>query len=102
MKAGIESYLLLGAAVFCIGVIGIFKNRKNIIGILLSLELVLFSILINLITFSVFLNDFAGQVLAMLVLILFAAKLLIGIALVYIFKIKRGSFKIEDNNLLKG
>ena len=94
--------LALGAVLFCISVAGIFLNRKNVIVILMSIELILLAVNINLVAFSTFLNDIVGQVFALLVLTVAAAEAAIGLAVLVVFFRNRGSIAVEDINLMKG
>lgn len=102
MDIGIEHYLTLGAILFTLGVFGIFLNRKNVIVILMSIELMLLAVNINLVAFSAHLGDLAGQVFAMFVLTVAAAEAAIGLAIVVIFYRNRGSIAVEDVNVMKG
>ena len=102
MTIGLAHYLAVAAILFTIGVFGIFVNRKNIIVILMAIELILLSVNLNLVAFSAALNDLAGQVLAMLVLTVAAAEAAIGLAIVVIYFRNRGSIQVEDVNLMKG
>jgi NADH-quinone oxidoreductase subunit K len=95
-------YLLLATALFVIGVCGIFLNRKNIITILMSIELILLAVNINLVTFSVHLNDLTGQIFAMLVLTVAAAEAAIGLAILVVYHRNRGSIDVEDIRMMKG
>ena len=99
---GLNHYLILGSILFAISVVGIFLNRKNIIIILMAIELILLSVNLNLVAFSAALNDLAGQVLSMLVLTVAAAEAAIGLAIVVIYFRNRGSIQVEDVNLMKG
>ncbi len=102
MEIGITHYLTVSAILFAIGVLGIFVNRKNIIIILMSVELILLSVNINLVAFSAFLNDLAGQVFALLVLTVAAGEAAIGLAILVVYFRNRGSIAVEDINLMKG
>ncbi len=102
MVIGLEHYLTLAAIVFTIGMFGIFLNRKNIIIMLMSVELMLLAVNINLVAFSAQLNDLTGQVFAMLVLTVAAAEAAIGLAILVVFFRKRGSIAIDDIDILKG
>jgi NADH-quinone oxidoreductase subunit K len=102
MAIGIEHYLTLSAILFTIGIFGIFLNRKNVIIILMSVELMLLSVNVNLVAFSHFLNDLTGQVFAMLVLTVAAAEAAIGLAILVVFFRTRGSIAVEDVNMMKG
>lgn len=99
---GIMHYVLLSALIFVIGVCGIFLNRKNIITILMSIELILLSVNINFVAFSVQLGDLTGQIFAMLVLTVAAAEAAIGLAILVIFFRNRGSIDVDDITELKG
>lgn len=99
---GLGHYLILGAALFTIGIFGIFLNRKNVIIILMSIELLLLAVNINLIAFSSFLQDLVGQVFAMFVLTVAAAEAAIGLAIVVVYFRRRGSIEVEEINRLKG
>ena len=99
---GLWNYLIVGALVFVIGVMGIFLNRKNVIIILMSIELILLSVSINFVTFSAFLGDLFGQVFVMFVLTVAAAESAIGLAILMIYFRNRGSIAVEDVNLMKG
>ena len=102
MAIGIEHYLTLSAILFTIGIFGIFLNRKNVIIILMSVELMLLSVNVNLVAFSHFLGDMVGQVFAMLVLTVAAAEAAIGLAILVVFVRTRGSIAVEDVNMMKG
>ncbi len=95
-------YLGLGAILFTIGVFGIFVNRKNVIIILMSIELILLAVNINLVAFSAFLGDIAGQVFAMFVLTVAAAEAAIGLAILVVYFRNRGDIAVEDVSLMKG
>ena len=99
---GIEHYLVVGAILFVLGVLGIFLNRKNVIVILMAVELILLSVNLNLVAFSAFLNDLTGQVFAMLVLTVAAAEAAIGLAILVIYFRTRGSIAVDDINRMKG
>jgi NADH-quinone oxidoreductase subunit K len=102
MIVGLEHYLVLAAILFTIGVFGIFLNRKNVIVILMSIELLLLAVSINMVAFSAFLNDLVGQVFALVVLTVAAAESAIGLAIVVVYFRNRGSIAVEDVNLMKG
>lgn len=102
MTIGIDHYLTLSAILFTIGIFGIFLNRKNVIIILMSVELMLLSVNVNLVAFSHFLGDLVGQVFAMLVLTVAAAEAAIGLAILVVFFRTRGSIAVEDVNMMKG
>ena len=95
-------YLVLGAILFAISMAGIFLNRKNVIIILMSIELILLAVNLNLVAFSAALGDLVGQVFAMFVLTVAAAEAAIGLAIVVIYFRNRGSIQVEDVNLMKG
>jgi len=102
MTIGLSHYLAVAAILFTIGVFGIFINRKNVIVILMSVELILLAVNINLVAFSSFLGDLVGQVFALLVLTVAAAEAAIGLAILVVFYRNRGSIAVEDINLMKG
>jgi NADH-quinone oxidoreductase subunit K len=102
MTIGLGHYLSVGAILFTTGILGIFLNRKNIIVILMSIELILLAVNINLVAFSTFLGDIVGQVFAMLVLTVAAAETAIGLAVLVVYFRGRGSIAVEDVNLMKG
>jgi NADH-quinone oxidoreductase subunit K len=95
-------YLTVAAILFTIGVFGIFLNRKNVIIILMSVELILLAVNINLVAFSSFLGDMVGQVFAMFVLTVAAAEAAIGLAILVVYFRNRGSIAVEDLNVMKG
>ena len=99
---GLGHYLTLGALVFFLGIIGIFLNRKNVIVILMSIELILLAVNINLISFSIFSADIVGQIFTMLILTVAAAEAAIGLAIIVVFYRNRGSIRVEDIHSLKG
>jgi len=102
VEIGVTHYLTLAAILFAIGVLGIFVNRKNIIVILMSIELILLSVNINLVAFSAFLHDLTGQVFALFVLTVAAGEAAIGLAILVVYFRNRGSIAVEDVNLMKG
>ena len=102
LEIGLSHYLTVAAVVFTLGIFGIFLNRKNVIIILMSIELILLAVNINLVAFSVFLHDLTGQVFAMLVLTVAAAEAAIGLAIIVVYFRNRGSIAVEDINLMKG
>ena len=102
MGIGIGHYLTVGAILFTIGVFGIFLNRKNVIIILMSIELILLSVNINFIAFSAHLGDLVGQVFAMFVLTVAAAEAAIGLAILVVYFRNRGTIAVEDINMMKG
>ena len=99
---GILNYLIVSGLLFTLGVCGIFLNRKNIITILMSIELILLSVNINFVAFSVKLGDLTGQIFAMFVLTVAAAEAAIGLAILVIYFRNRGSIAVEDVNMMKG
>ena len=99
MQITLTHYLTVAAILFTIGVFGIFLNRKNVIIILMSLELILLSVNVNLVAFSSFLGDMVGQVFAMLVLTVAAAEAAIGLAILVVYFRNRGSIAVEDLNV---
>ena len=102
MTIGLGHYLAVGAILFTLGILGIFINRKNVIIILMSIELILLSANVNLVAFSSFLNDIVGQIYALLVLTVAAAEAAISLAVLVVFFRNRGSIAVEDINLMKG
>ncbi|MDA0218829.1 MAG: NADH-quinone oxidoreductase subunit NuoK [Proteobacteria bacterium] len=102
MEIGLAHYLTIAAILFTLGILGIFLNRKNVIIILMSVELMLLAVNINLVAFSVSLGDLVGQVFAMLVLTVAAAEAAIGLAILVVYFRNRGSIAVEDINLMKG
>ena len=102
MDVGLSHYLTVAAILFTLGIFGIFLNRKNIIIILMSIELMLLAVNINLIAFSAELGDLTGQIFAMFVLTAAAAEAAIGLAILVAFFRNRGSIEVEDVNLMKG
>jgi NADH-quinone oxidoreductase subunit K len=102
MSVGLEHYLVLAAILFTIGVFGIFLNRKNVIVILMSVELLLLAVSINFVAFSAFLGDLVGQVFALVVLTVAAAESAIGLAIIVVYFRNRGSIAVDDINLMKG
>ncbi|SIQ51093.1 MULTISPECIES: NADH-quinone oxidoreductase subunit NuoK [unclassified Bosea (in: a-proteobacteria)] len=102
MMIGLGHYLAVSAILFTLGVLGIFINRKNVIVILMSVELILLAVNINFVAFSSFLNDIVGQVFAMLVLTVAAAEAAIGLAILVVYFRNRGSIAVEDINMMKG
>ena len=99
---GLTHYLSVAAILFTIGVLGIFLNRKNIILMLMAIELILLAVNINLVAFSAFLGDLVGQVFAMFVLTVAAAEAAIGLAILVIFFRHRGSIAVDDVNRMRG
>jgi NADH-quinone oxidoreductase subunit K len=102
MEIGLSHYLIVAAILFTTGVFGIFLNRRNVIIILMSVELLLLSVNINLVAFSVFLNDLTGQIFTMFILTVAAAEAAIGLAILVVYFRNRGTIAVEDINLMKG
>ncbi|MBP0493150.1 NADH-quinone oxidoreductase subunit NuoK [Roseomonas indoligenes] len=102
LTIGLSHYLTVGAILFVLGIFGIFLNRKNIIVILMSIELILLSVNLNLVAFSSTLGDLTGQIFAMFILTVAAAEAAIGLAVVVIYFRNRGSIEVEDVSTLKG
>ena len=102
MTIGLGHYLVLAAILFTLGIFGVFLNRKNVIVILMSVELMLLSVNLNLVAFSHYLGDMVGQVFAMLVLTVAAAEAAIGLAILVVYFRNRGSIAVEDINMMKG
>jgi NADH-quinone oxidoreductase subunit K len=102
LAVGLAHYLVVGAILFTLGVLGIFLNRKNVIVILMSVELILLSVSVNLVSFSASLGDLTGQVFAMLILTVAAAEAAIGLAILVIYFRNRGTIEVEDISTLKG
>ena len=101
-SVSLNHYLVVSGILLVIGVFGIFLNRKNVIIILMSIELILLAVNLNLVAFSSALNDLTGQVMAMFVLTVAAAEAAIGLAIVLVYFRNRGSIQVEDVNLMKG
>jgi len=99
---GIEHYIVVSAVLFVLGVLGIFLNRKNVIVILMAIELMLLAVNINLVAFSAFMNDLVGQIFAMLVLTVAAAEAAIGLAILVIYFRARGTIAVDDATRMKG
>lgn len=99
---GLSQYLTVSAILFTLGVLGIFINRKNVIVILMSIELILLSVNINLVAFSSYGGNLVGQVFALLILTVAAAEAAIGLAILVVFYRNRGSIAVEDINTMKG
>ena len=99
---GIEHYLTVAATLFVIGIFGIFLNRKNVIILLMSIELMLLAVNINLVAFSSYAGDMVGQVFTLFVLTVAAAEAAIGLAILVVFFRNRGTIDVEDINVMKG
>ena len=102
MTIGLSNYLTVAAILFTIGVVGIFLNRKNIIIILMSIELILLAVNLNFVAFSSYLGDLVGQVFALFVLTVAAAEAAIGLAILVVYFRNRGTIAVEDVNMMKG
>jgi len=102
IEIGLGHYLTLAAIIFTIGIIGIFLNRKNVIIILMSIELILLAVNINLVSFSVYLQNLVGQVFAMFILTVAAAEAAVGLAIIVIYYKNKGSINVEQISSLKG
>lgn len=102
MEIGLGHYLTVAAVLFTLGIFGIFLNRKNLIVILMAIELILLAVNINLVAFSAFLGDIVGQIFALLVLTVAAAEAAIGLAILVVFYRNRGSIAVEDVSMMKG
>ena len=102
MEIGLSHYLIVAAILFTLGVIGIFLNRKNVIVILMAIELILLAVNINLVAFSAFLHDLVGQIFAMFVLTVAAGEAAIGLAILVIYFRGRGTIAVDDINRMKG
>ncbi len=101
-EIGLGHYLTLSVIIFTIGIIGVFLNRKNVIIILMSIELILVAVNINLVSFSIYLQDLVGQVFTMFVLTVAAAEAAIGLAIIVIYYKNKGSINVDQINSLKG
>ena len=99
---GLGHYLTLGAIIFTIGIVGIFLNRKNVIVILMSIELILLAVNINFVSFSIFLNDLTGQIFALFILTVAAAEAAIGFAIIVVYYRNCGTIRVEEIDKLKG
>ena len=102
IEVGLGHYLTLSSIIFVIGIIGVFLNRKNIIIILMSIELILLAVNINLVSFSIYLQDLAGQVFTMFILTVAAAEAAVGLAIIVIYFKNKGSIHVEHINSLRG
>ena len=101
-EIGLGHYLTLGAIIFTIGLVGIFLNRKNIIIILMCIELILLAVNINLVSFSIFINDLTGQIFALFILTVAAAEAAIGLAIIVAYYRNSGTIRVEEIDNLKG
>ena len=102
IEIGVGHYLTLAAIIFTIGIIGIFLNRKNVIIILMSIELILLAVNINLVSFSIYLQNLVGQVFTMFILTVAAAEAAVGLAIIVIYYKNKGSIRVEHISSLKG
>ena len=102
MEIGVSHFLILASILFTIGVFGIFLNRKNVIVILMSIELMLLAVNINFVAFSAYLGDLVGQIFTMFILTVAAAEAAIGLAILVVFFRNKGSIAVEDIRTLKG
>jgi len=102
IEIGLGHYLTLAAIIFIVGIIGIFLNRKNVIIILMSIELILLAVNINLVSFSIYLQNLVGQVFTMFILTVAAAEAAVGLAIIIIYYKNRGSINVEQISSLKG
>jgi NADH-quinone oxidoreductase subunit K len=102
LEIGLSHYLTVSAVLFTLGIFGIFLNRKNVIIILMSVELILLAVNINFVAFSTHLGDLVGQVFALMVLAIAAAEAAIGLAIIVVYFRNRGSIAVEDINLMRG
>ena len=102
IEIGLGHYLTLGAIIFSLGTLGIFLNRKNVIVILMSVELILLAVNINLVSFSIYLQDITGQIFTMLILTVAAAEAAIGLAIIVSYYRNKGSIRVEDIHGMKG
>ena len=99
---GLGHYLTLAAIIFTIGVVGIFLNRKNVIVILMSIELILLAVNINLVSFSIFMNDLVGQIFTLFILTVAAAEAAIGLAIIVVYFRNSATIRVEEIDKLKG
>ena len=102
IEIGLGHYLTFGAIIFSIGTLGIFLNRKNVIVILMSVELILLAVNINLVSFSIYLQDITGQIFTMLILTVAAAEAAIGLAIIVVYYRNSGTIRVEEIENLKG
>ena len=101
-EIGLGHYLTLAAVIFTIGIIGIFLNRKNVIIILMSIELILLAVNINLVSFSIYLQDIVGQIFTMFILTVAAAEAAVGLAIIVVYYKNKGSINVDQISTLKG
>ena len=102
IEIGLGHYLTLASIIFTVGILGIFLNRKNVIIILMSIELILLAVNINLVSFSIYLQNLVGQVFTMFILTVAAAEAAVGLAIIVIYYKNRGSIDVEQISSLKG
>ena len=102
LNIGLGHYLTLAAIIFTIGVVGIFLNRKNVIVILMSIELILLAVNINLVAFSIFINDLSGQIFTLFILTVAAAEAAIGLAIIVVYFRNSNTIRVEEIKNLKG
>ena len=102
IEIGLGHYLTLGAVIFSLGILGIFLNRKNVIVILMSVELILLAVNINLVAFSIYLQDITGQIFTMLILTVAAAEAAISLAIIVAYYRNKGSIRVEEIDQMKG
>ena len=102
LEISLGHYLILAATIFTIGVVGIFLNRKNIIVILMSIELILLAVNINLVAFSIYMNDLVGQIFTLFILTVAAAEAAIGLAIIVIYYRNSGTIRVQEIDKLKG
>ena len=102
IEVGLGHYLTLAAIIFVIGIVGIFLNRKNVIIILMSIELILLAVNINLVSFSIYLQDLVGQIFTMFILTVAAAEAAVGLAIIVLYYKNKGSINVEQISSLKG
>ena len=102
LEIGLAHYLTVAAVLFTLGIFGIFLNRKNVIVIMMSIELMLLAVNINLVSFSAYMDDLVGQMFALFILTVAAAEAAIGLAILVVFFRNRGSIAVEDVNAMKG
>ena len=101
-EISLSHYLILGSIIFVIGIVGVFLNRKNVVVILMSIELILLAVNINLVSFSIYLKDLTGQIFAMFILTVAAAEAAIGLAIIVVYFRNTKSIQVEDINSMKG
>ena len=102
IEIGLGHYLTLGAIIFSLGTLGIFLNRKNVIVILMSIELILLAVNINLVSFSIYLQDITGQIFTIFILTVAAAEAAIGLAIIVTYYRNKGSIRVEEIDAMKG